>query len=246
MKSDGYKEKSELKQNGSFGIIPTEQIIPFKERLKEAIGSDSVRTFAKKCSLSPATLLNYLNGDSYPTLDRLAVIAEAAEAEINWLATGYKSKRKPIEISQNPLNANNIEVVQYDFRASAGAGCLVVSESPVARFEFSREWLIKQGLNGKHLTIVEVYGDSMEPTLMDEDLMLVEVIKDPKQARDGICVFRIDDEVMVKRVQYDFAGNGYHITSDNMAYKPFFVGEEFAGRFEILGRMVRVLQRAKK
>lgn len=26
----------------------------------------------------------------------------------------------------------------------------------------------------------------------------------------------------------------------------FFIGEEFKGRFQILGRMVRVLQRAKK
>ncbi len=241
-----YDKKNQEEQNMQKGIIPDNQIIPFKERLKVAIGDRSLRHFARECDLSPSTLSNYLHGNSYPTLDRLATIAKVSEKSYTWLATGNTNESKPTVITHCPLSEDSVEVIQYDFKASAGAGCLVVSENPVAKFEFSREWLIKQGLNGKHLTVVEVYGDSMEPTLMDEDLMLVEVIDDPKQARDGVCVFRIDDEVMVKRVQYDFGSGGYHVTSDNTAYKPFFIGNEFEGRFQLLGRMVRVLQRAKK
>lgn len=237
-----YTEKSVTIEKHTDGIIPREQIIPFKERLKFVIGERSLREFAKECSLSPSTLSNYLNGETYPTLDRLATIATVSRSSYSWLATGEETGASVVQRISDDI----VQIVQYDFKASAGAGCLVVSENPVARFEFSREWLIRQGLNNKELTVVPVHGDSMEPTLMDEDLMLVEVITDPKQARDGVCVFRIDDEVMVKRLQYDFASNGYHVTSDNTAYKPFFIGKEFEGRFQLLGRMVRVLQRAKK
>ncbi|HHP0469545.1 TPA: LexA family transcriptional regulator [Vibrio harveyi] len=238
-KSVGCKNESLNAENNEKGIIQKSQIIPFKERLKDAIGDMSLRAFAKECDLSPSTVSNYLNGSTYPTLDRLAVMAEVASASYSWLATGE------VNASDSKMK-NSVEIFQYDLSASAGPGCMIVSEEPVAKFEFSKEWLIRQGLNGKKLTVVPVHGDSMEPTLMDEDLMLVELIDDPRQARDGVCVFRIDDDVMVKRVQYDFTRSGYRMTSDNTVYEPFFIGEEFAGRFVLLGRMVRVLQRAKR
>lgn len=237
-----YTEKAVSTKKYTDGIIPNEQIIPFKERLKIAIGERSLRDFAKECAFSPSTLSNYLNGETYPTLDRLATIATVSRSSYSWLATGEETGTSDIQ----PVSDDIVQIVQYDFKASAGTGCFVVSENPVAKFEFSKEWLIKQSLYGKHLTIVPVFGDSMEPTLMDEDLMLVEVIEDPKQLNDGIYVFRIDETILVKRLQYDFAMRGYHATSDNSAYQPFFIGEEFKGRFQILGRMVRVLQRAKK
>lgn len=157
----------------------------------------------------------------------------------------YDSSPKS-EANEKPIPNKFIEAYQYDLKASAGSGCLVVSENPVAKFEFSEDWLNKQGLRGKQLAVVPVSGDSMEATLIDEDLMLVELVTDPKHARDGICVIRIDDEILVKRLQYDYATNGYHVSSDNRAYKPFFVGEEFNGRFAVLGKMIRVLQRAKQ
>ncbi|RYU47887.1 LexA family transcriptional regulator [Aliivibrio finisterrensis] len=239
MKSVTYDNNPTNTNNNEKGIILANQIIPFKDRLKEAIGDTSLRSFAKDCDLSPSTVSNYLSGTTYPTLDRLAIMAEVSNASYSWLATGelvnpsYKMK-------------NSIEVYQYDFSASAGPGCLVVSEDPVAKFELSKEWLIRQGLSGKKLAVVPVCGDSMEPTLIDEDLMLVVLIDDHKEARDGVCVIRIDDEVMVKRIQYDFMERGYHVKSDNDSYQSFFVGPEYQDRFSIIGRMARVLQRAKR
>ncbi len=215
-----------------------------KERLETLLKGRSIRQTATDWGIAFNTLRNWLTKGTSPSFDIIAEIAKLEEVDLNWLAYGEDNVQNLP--AAKPMHKDSVEVIQYDFKASAGAGCLVVSENPVARFEFSREWLIKQGLNGKHLTVVEVYGDSMEPTLMDEDLMLVEVIDDPKQARDGVCVFRIDDEVMVKRVQYDFGSGGYRVTSDNTVYEPFFIGKEFEGRFQLLGRMVRVLQRAKK
>lgn len=242
--SDSYKEKTSKEKNEDTRFFRSDIKNRFALRLEEAMSGETNLSFAQKCGISEATIRKYKKGETTPNLEILEAIANAAKVDLNWLATGKEATRQLVEV---PVRKDNVvEVVQYDFRASAGAGCLILSENPVAKFEFSKEWLIRQGLNGKELTIVPVHGDSMEPTLMDEDLMLVEVVDNPKQARDGVCVFRIDDEVMVKRLQYDFASGGYNVTSDNTAYSPFFIGKEFEGRFQLLGRMVRVLQRAKK
>lgn len=238
-----YNESDQVKENTNCDPFVEDRKGSISKRLIQLANNRTIRETAQAWGVSSSTLDRYINKGSMPSFDRVIAIADAEGVSLEWLATGTEAERRARPAIKND---NVIEILQYDLKASAGAGCLVVSENPVAKFEFSKEWLIKQSLYGKHLTIVPVFGDSMEPTLMDEDLMLVEVIEDPKQANDGIYVFRIDEAILVKRLQFDFAMRGYHATSDNSAYQPFFIGEEFEGRFQILGRMARVLQRAKR
>ncbi|WP_407546512.1 XRE family transcriptional regulator [Vibrio parahaemolyticus] len=238
-----YAESDQIQKNSNCDPFVEDRKGSISKRLIELAKGRTIRETAKIWDVSTATVNLYLKKGGMPALDKAVSIANAEGVSINWLVSGEDKKRTP---PPAVANDNIVEIFQYDFKASAGAGCLVVSENPVAKFELSKEWLTKQGLSGKQLTVVPVYGDSMETTLMDEDLMLVELIEDVKQARDGICVFRIDDEVMVKRLQYDFVNRRYKVTSDNSAYDPFYIGEEFEGRFQIFGRMVRVLQRAKR
>lgn len=236
-----YKESDHIAKISKNDPFLEDRKGSIKERIRALLKGRTTREAAKDWDIPLSTLGTYLSRGTMPSLDKAFNIANREGVSLEWLVTG--TNEQP---NLTPINRDIVEVFQYDFKASAGAGCLVVSENPVAKFELSKEWLTKQGLSGKQLTVVPVYGDSMETTLMDEDLMLVELIEDPKQARDGICVFRIDDEVMVKRLQYDFGNRRYKVTSDNPAYDPFYIGEEFEGRFQILGRMVRVLQRAKR
>lgn len=238
-----YEDSDQVGKNTNCDPFVEDRKGSISKRLIQLANNRTIRETARAWGVSSSTLDRYINKGSMPSFDRMIAIADAEGVSLEWLATGSELTNRAISAIKKD---NSIEVIQYDFKASAGAGCLVVSENPVAKFEFSKEWLVKQSLYGKHLTIVPVFGDSMEPTLMDEDLMLVEVIEEPKQLNDGIYVFRIDDSILVKRLQFDFAMRGYHATSDNSAYKPFFIGEEFEGRFQILGRMARVLQRAKR
>ncbi|MCC8379539.1 helix-turn-helix domain-containing protein [Xenorhabdus sp. PB30.3] len=69
-------------------IISEEQINRFGERLKIAMNGMSNNAFAKQCCWSEKMIRNYLNGESYPSLDRLAVIANVSGCSIGWLATG--------------------------------------------------------------------------------------------------------------------------------------------------------------
>lgn len=201
------------------------------DRVSLLIGDRSVRQASSDWGIPQATLQSMIKNRTDPKFDTLEIITKSEGVSTEWLISGGETSL--------------LKIPQYDLQASAGNGCLVVSENPIAEFSFSQDWLIKQGLNNAKLCVVPVHGDSMEPTLIDEDLMLVRLIDDPRDGRDGICVIRIDDEIMVKRIQYDFTQNGYNVISDNTSYKPFFLGSEFKDRFSVIGRMVRVLQRAK-
>ncbi|MEC4725658.1 S24 family peptidase [Shewanella sp. D64] len=201
-------------------------------RVGTLVGSRSLKKAAIDWDIPQSTLHTMINDRREPKLHNLELICKNEGVSIEWLMTGAKSSL--------------VKVPEYDLRASAGHGCFVIAENPIAEFSFSQDWLVKQGLSKANLCVVSVCGDSMEPTLIDEDLMLVKLIDDPSQGRDGICVIRIDDEIMVKRIQFDFIQNGYHVSSDNTAYKSFFVGSDFDSRFTVVGRLVRVLQRAKQ
>lgn len=202
----------------------------FSLRLKEAIDGYTYRSFADVSGVAATTLRDYVTGRSFPTLDRLTAISEASGKSLEWLVTG--------EVSNHQM----ISVYQYDLKVSAGNGSYIEHENPVAKFEFSEDWLRSQSLFNKTLSIVQVTGDSMEPTLYDGDLILVR----HNEVDDGICVIRINDRILVKRVQHDFIDGSYQISSDNPHYKTSTVSKDFDGDFAVIGQVVRVLQRVRQ
>lgn len=59
----------------------------FNDRLRQLIGTDSVNAFRLKCGIGDSTFRKYLKGTT-PGLDKVISIAEAANVNIEWLATG--------------------------------------------------------------------------------------------------------------------------------------------------------------
>lgn len=65
----------------------------FSNRLKLALGGESINSFANRCGVSESLLRKYLSG-SCPGLDKAAGIAKAAGVDIGWLATGEGQMRR--------------------------------------------------------------------------------------------------------------------------------------------------------
>ena len=59
----------------------------FKDRLALIIGEKSVSSFGKECGLNEGSLRAYLKG-SFPRLNNLVSIVNAANVNLEWLATG--------------------------------------------------------------------------------------------------------------------------------------------------------------
>ena len=91
MNSISYQEKNDMGDKIHEQIFAATGINRFSQRLKEAMeiaGITSNTQLAKRADMSEAVIRKYLKGESYPTLDRLAIIADACHCSVSWLATG--------------------------------------------------------------------------------------------------------------------------------------------------------------
>lgn len=109
-----------------------------------------------------------------------------------------------------------IDVPRLSLGASAGVGTLAADEQPIGSFRYAARWLRGQGLDPAMLSAIAVIGDSMEPTLRDGDEILVD--RAPRGLRDGIHVVRVEDALLVKRLDTGRSGS-IALISDNPAYR---------------------------
>lgn len=133
---------------------------------------------------------------------------------------------------QRRSGAEWVDVPRLGLGASAGTGSVDAGEVAVGQLRFSSGWLRRQGLEPAMLSAIEVEGDSMEPVLRDGDEILVDRSRRPLRA--GIHVLRVDDVLLVKRVERAGAER-IRVISDNPAYAPI---ERGLGEVEIVGRVV--------
>lgn len=128
-------------------------------------------------------------------------------------------------------------VPKLDVEASAGPGSAPGLEATLGHYGFDRQWLQRiSGGRPENLSIVQVRGDSMSPTLIDGDDILVERVDGSKRLRDGIYVLQRDDALLVKRVTLSPSAGRLHIASDNPAYPSW--PDCDAGGVQIIGRVV--------
>lgn len=123
----------------------------------------------------------------------------------------------------------------YDVQASAGHGSHVESELKTGHLAFRRDWLRDKGLKTKDLAIITAIGDSMEPTLSDGDIMLVDTSID-KIINDAIYIVQTDHHLIVKRIQQALDGS-LTIISDNQRYERQKISPEQAKNVKIAGRV---------
>lgn len=98
-------------------------------------------------------------------------------------------------------NSNVSNVPEYQVHVSAGGGALVAEENKRRDWPFATDYLKSElGLERSKLAIVEVRGDSMEPTLSSGDRVLVNM-SDRQVSQPGIFIVFDGDGTVVKRVE---------------------------------------------
>jgi len=132
-------------------------------------------------------------------------------------------------------------IPMYDVQASAGHGSFVEQEREIGRIAFRKDWLRSKGLNLKDLVVITISGDSMEPTLRDQAIVLVDT-SHQVAARDGIYVLRNEFALFAKRIAMDYGEGGIKILSDNPIYAPVAVPKEAMGNIQVVGKVIWVGQ----
>jgi transcriptional regulator with XRE-family HTH domain len=197
----------------------------FAARLRQAAETHDVAELAAKIGVTPVTLYRWLSGKFDPSLPKLAQLAEAMEVSLAWLVAGLG----PID-RRRALRHELLE--DYGVPEFEGAS-EKDDKSPVAFYEPWLFGLLYGSVQNPTLIgaiptgvplLIEVREDSMEPTIAQGDLVLVdrtfgvrgaEITRDQidrRSVHDGIYVFRSralgssarqsGGHPVVRRVQY--------------------------------------------
>jgi phage repressor protein C with HTH and peptisase S24 domain len=123
------------------------------------------------------------------------------------------------------------------FNESEGAKMCTGNEATLVDefIAFRKDWIKKKG-NPEEIQLIKVNGDAMEPTLSSGDMLLID--KSIKNSSGGgIYALCVNDEFMIRRIQYTYEGNKVKIFGDNQRYNPLEVDRK---KVKINGRVVWV------
>ncbi len=230
-----YMKDINIKKNSS-------EVLSLKIELGTRISAivDSVggiKTLANMTNISESQLYRCINGSSSTTVERLVAIAKTADVSIEWLATGLGSMRKSNAISEGESSEMSefALIPGYSIQISAGNGTEAEKEQVTRKLAFRHKWLKYKGLSEKDLVLVFTKGDSMEPTISDNNTLMIDTSQ--TELQDGhIYVIRTNNQLVVKRIQNTM--NGFFLISDNKEYKEIELTYNEADDLQVIGRVV--------
>lgn len=202
------------------------------ERLKVASGATSDQELAVKLGLSKQSIADARSRKTVPP----AWIPKAAlqfGVTTDWLFWG----RTPQNASQEQSgDVDLIRVPMVEARLSAGHGSLLVSGEVERSYAFRSDFLLRKG-NPNSMVMMRVSGDSMQPEIMDNDVVLLDQSKTEIKA-GRIFAVGFDDAIYCKRI--DRVPGKIILKSVNPAYEPLEIdvrGQE-ADEFRVIGQVI--------
>lgn len=170
----------------------------------------------RKSGVSYDIINKLVRGDNRSTRpDRAIALAKA----LGFTLPGSSQPEIVYDGGIQPQGSDLISV--HDVSASAGPGTFVDGEEYAAySLAFPPGYLSKlTRANPKNLAIISVKGESMAPTLHDDDIVMLDTSK-TNLDYDGLFVLRFGETLHVKRVTRSPAPDHIKIISDNRELYP--------------------------
>lgn len=173
--------------------------------------------FGEKIGKTMRSVQEYERGTRNITDGVLLNLQETFNVNPNWLRTGTGSMflEEKSDVKIEPVSNQYVEIKEYPtVKASAGYGCMINEE-------ISKPYYVHASLvsNKEYEMIISVTGNSMSPTLEENDKILItsdyDYISKPKINK--IYVIHTDNAIYVKRYKQK-KGSEYIFTSDNKEY----------------------------
>lgn len=207
------------------------------KRAREGAGYDNATDAARRYGWNVPTYLSHENGSRGITASKASDYGRAFRVSPEWILYGRdRPPATPAATSEDAL------VPVHNVEASAGHGSAVFSEEVVSTLAFPRDYLSRLTRSDpRNLKIIGVKGDSMLPTLRDDDIVMLDTTKrDPSY--DGLFVVRDNgDGLLVKRIGRASRRGFIMLISDNRdLYPPI---EREINEIEVLGKVLWVGQK---
>jgi phage repressor protein C with HTH and peptisase S24 domain len=213
--------------------------------------------FAAKLGITTVTLQNYFKNIRLPNSDFIKQTCTEFSVLPEWLLWGTgpvfrgDAQTAPAEAQHSSITpADDLQwmapeaapsmgyalVPKVTARLAAGTGSLETDGQVVGYYAFKLDFLTRKG-RPKKMVLMDVAGDSMEPTLLDGDTVLIDESQREIIA-GGMFAVGIEQEVFVKyllRVPGKLV-----LQSRNERYAPIEVdmNGDLAGTVRIIGRVV--------
>jgi len=218
----------------------------FAKRLRltrEELGH-SQTAVANYLGITPQSVQQWEDGKTEPRGHRLEALALFLTVSPEWLKFGVPQEGNEPTLNAASLESDFIQVPVYNVHLSAGNGMRVDHEQIVERLPISRKYLADSGVPENQATIVEVKGDSMEYTLIDGDVVLVNTAI-VKPVSGKIFAFDFDGDLRVKRFIKRLDGS-WRIVSDNED-KNIYADESLSAhnidQLRMIGQVVTIVKR---
>jgi SOS-response transcriptional repressor LexA len=212
----------------------------------------SQNKFAKLIGITQSYFNNIERGElknppSEEVLEKIAIGLELKEEEFDYLNFLVAFERTP-QLIKDELQKKDKEINYLRGNSSITENSSISIEDQIPVFERISaglgvlgeqevtEYLSIPGIrNYGNMFAVNVWGDSMEPTIKDGSIIIA---KKEVEVRNGeVGAFFINDEAFVKRLK--ITESYIALISDNPNYPPIFIGP--GEDLKIVGKVVKVL-----
>jgi len=207
-----------------------------RDRVAEALDAKiiSATDLSKISGVSHSVIVNLKRRPASSTStengERLRAALDALDSGASCIAV------QPERVEIGEVGPEGYPLVQvYDLRASAGDGAVVDAEDVRCTLAFPPDYLRRiTSTNPANLTIISVKGDSMEPTLSDDDIVMLDMSK-TSLGYEGLFVIRIYDVLHVKRLSHSRPGHVMVISDNRDRYPP---REYSVDEVEVVGKVL--------
>lgn len=200
----------------------------FRQNLKyymNARGIDQAY-IVNKLGLTASTISDWVNGKKYPRVDAMQRLADLLGVTIADL-TDDQNARTPLPAGLSPVRVRRIPIIGH-----VAAGVPIMAEREYEEYEDDT-----YGIACDYVLRVE--GDSMEPRILDGDVVYV---RQQPDVDDGqIAVVGVDDSVTLKVVYH--MPRGLQLVSLNPKYKPMIYTRDNTDYLAIIGKAVAFKRR---
>lgn len=218
------------------------------DRIQERIDALGLTqaAIAREIGVSPQAISKMVKGDTREP-QRLYQIARALKTSPEYLLGESDDPGQPLGEHKlawrgPPAEAveSTIMIPQLDIGYSMGGGTVFEEYAQTALIPFPRDWLRPMiGGTFGDLFVARGEGDSMMPTLLDSDFVIIDTAQKTITKQDRLWCLNYGELGMIKRVRMQPDG-GALIISDNPAVENFTA---YDGEVQTIGRVIWIGRR---
>lgn len=199
----------------------------------------SREALAKAIGVSLRTLQEHERGATMPKIGPLRRLADLG-CDPTWFVTGRDGDGPsglPVTLDLASLPAETVSIPHYAVQLSAGNGRLTADFNELERLVLPADWVRRVfGRPAAHLVLAGAAGTSMEPTIRDRDLLVVDT-SDRRLTSGRVYALVVGDTLLVKRIERTLRGQIF-LRSDNPVYQSEELTEDLADTVRVLGQVI--------